>query len=183
MIGEDGEQLGIMSLRDALTLARERGLDLVEVASNSDPPVCRILDYGRFRYLQAKKDREGRKGQKSTALREVRVRPGIGQHDLDAKFRTVKKLLGEGARVKISVVFRGRSITHPELGMGLLKRIAEGLQAEAKLDQTPTMEGRMLSIILSPSSRRDGGRPATPAPPKDKVLAAQGANDAKTQDP
>ncbi|MCZ6891571.1 MAG: translation initiation factor IF-3 [Chloroflexi bacterium] len=156
VIGDDGAQLGIMSREEALQLAQEKDLDLVEVAPAADPPVCRILDYGKFKYVQTKKEREAKKAQKSTALREVRFRPGIGQHDQEAKLRTVHKLLGTGAKVKLSVIFRGRSITHPEIGVTLLRRMAESLQEEAKLEKPPAMEGRSLSIILIPVARRDG---------------------------
>ena len=145
-----------MSLRDALTLAEERGMDLVEVAPNADPPACRLLDYGKFRYVQTKRDRESRKSQKTTEVREIRFRPTTGQHDVDSKSRIIHKLLGEGNKVKVSVVFRGRSITHPELGIGLLRKVAESMQEDAKLEKAPSMEGRMLSIILAPLSRRDG---------------------------
>ena len=144
-----------MSLSDALHLAQEKDLDLVEVAPTADPPVCRLLDYGRFKYVQTKKEREAKRAQKSTGLREVRFRPAIGQHDLDSKYRTVQKLLATGAKVKLSVVFRGRSIAHPEIGVALLRKVAEGLQDEAKLERAPAMEGRMLSIILVPLAHRD----------------------------
>ena len=159
VIDENGEQLGILSLSAALQHAREKELDLVEVASNSDPPVCRLLDYGRFRYLQTKRQREERKGQRNVVLREVRFRPRIGEHDLQAKIRVAQRLLGQGDKVKVSVRFRGRENTHPELGMGLLKRVADQLKEEAKLERAPTMEGNMLGIILAPTVVR--------MPPKD----------------
>ena len=191
VIDEDGEQLGVLSLQDALTLAREREVDLVEVAPAADPPVCRLLDYGKFRYVQTKKEREARKAQKATGLREVRFRPAIGQHDLDSKTRIIQKLLGTGAKVKVSVLFRGRSITHPELGVGLLRRVAEGLQEEAKLEKAPSMEGRMLSIILVPAIRRDSGESAPDAAqepmeqkePQEETgeLVAQGTENAKVE--
>ncbi|MFQ5861187.1 MAG: translation initiation factor IF-3, partial [Dehalococcoidia bacterium] len=128
LIGSAGEQLGIVSREEALRLAMEQGLDLVEVAPQAEPPVCRILDYGRLRYLQAKKEREARKGQRSTALRQVRFRPNISDHDLSAKVRKARELLEGGAKVKVSVFFRGREVTHPENGMVLLKRVAEELK-------------------------------------------------------
>ncbi|PZC50950.1 MAG: translation initiation factor IF-3 [Chloroflexi bacterium] len=140
-----------MKIQDALVLAQERALDLVEVAPGADPPVCRLLDYGRFRYEQAKKEKEAKKSQKSVELREVRLRPNIGQHDLEAKERIVRKLLDTGAKVKLTVLFRGRSITHPELGVALLRKVAESLQEVSKLEKAPSMEGRMLSIILAQS--------------------------------
>lgn len=199
VIGEDGEQLGILTVHDALLLARDKGLDLVEVAPTTDPPVCRLLDYGRFKYVQTKKEREARKSQKSTALREMRMRPGIGQHDLDAKFRTVQKLLATGAKVKLSVIFRGRSIAHPELGFELLKKVAQGLEQEAKLERAPAMEGRTLSIIMTPIPRKDGGAARSEAshpnargktapvpeelPTEDGVLVAQETEHAKAQNP
>lgn len=182
IIGEDGEQLGIKTLEEALALANERETDLVEVAPGSDPPVCRLLDYGKFKYVQTKKEREARKMQKSTGLREVRFRPAIGKHDLDAKSRTVQKLLKTGAKVKVSVIFRGRSITHPELGVGLLRKLAEGLEDEAKLERPPAMEGRSLSIILTPSGKRDSG--LKPSSDQEKVddLVTQETENAKTED-
>jgi translation initiation factor IF-3 len=169
-----------MNLRDALTLAHERETDLVEVAPNSEPPVCRLLDYGKFKYAQTKKERESRKGQKSTELREVRFRPTTGAHDLETKTRTIQKLLAEGSKVKVSVVFRGRAITHPELGVGLLKRVSEGVQEQAKLERAPAMEGRMLSIILTPgvsaAGRPDGASGEKPAP-AEEGQARQGLTD------
>jgi len=199
VIGEDGEQLGILTVHDALQLAREKGLDLVEVAPTNDPPVCRLLDYGRFKYVQTKKERDARKSQKSTALREMRMRPGIGKHDLDAKFRIVQKLLATGAKVKLSVVFRGRSIAHPELGIELLKKVAQGLEQEAKLERPPAMEGRTLSIVMTPTVRKDGevaqGEESHPNgdgeteqelgefPAKDGELVAQETEHAEAQNP
>ncbi|MBI4298817.1 MAG: translation initiation factor IF-3 [Chloroflexi bacterium] len=154
LIDEQGQQLGVMPTRSALELARERDLDLVEVAPNATPPVCRLLDYDKFRYLQTKKERESKKGHKLVLLRQVRFRVGIGSHDKEAKVRQIRKLLGEGAKVKISVFFRGREITHPELGATLLRGIAEELKDEARLEQTPTMEGRALAIVMIPSPQK-----------------------------
>ena len=116
LIGDSGEQLGVMSLFDARQLAKDQDLDLVEVSPGADPPVCRLLDFGKFKYEQAKKDRQAHKSQKSTGLREVRMRPKIGQHDIDFKTRSAKKLLEEGNKVKLLVIFRGREIVHPHLG-------------------------------------------------------------------
>jgi len=165
-------------------MAREQEVDLVEVASGADPPVCRLLDYGKFKFIQAKKEKEARKAQKSTGLREVRFRPGISPHDLEAKSRSVQKLLATGAKVKVSVMFRGRSITHPELGVALLRKLAEGLQDVAKLERTPAMEGRMLSIILVPASQKDGKSKApstTNEDQKNKALVAQGSANAQAE--
>ena len=143
-----------MSVPEALVLARDRGLDLVEVAPNEAPPVCRILDYGRLRYLYSKKEREAKKSQKNTALREVRFRPKIGRHDFSSKVRKVRDLLGGGSKVKVAVVFRGREVTHPELGVRLLKRVADEVQDGSRLEKPPGMEGRSISIVLVPSNKK-----------------------------
>ena len=151
VVDEDGGQLGVMTTQQAMNLARDHDLDLVEVAPNSDPPVCRLLDYGKFRYLQSTKEREMRKTQKTNTLREVRFRPKIGIHDIQAKERLVHRLLGEGNKVKVSVMFRGREIDHPELAVNLLKQVNDVLKEEAKLEQPPKLEGRFMSIILAPA--------------------------------
>ncbi|MCH7553020.1 MAG: translation initiation factor IF-3 [Chloroflexi bacterium] len=150
LIGDNGEQLGVMSLSDALQAAEDADLDLVEVAGQADPPVCRLLEYGRFRYEQSKKERESRKSQKHVELREVRMRPRIDEHDIAFKSRMVKKFLEDGHKVKMSVLFRGREITHPELAMGLMRRVAESLQDQAKLEKPPGMEGRTMTMVLAP---------------------------------
>ena len=154
VIGENGEQLGVMTVADALRAARAADVDLVEMAPNSEPPVCRLLDYGKLRYLSSKKDRESKKGQKSTALREVRFRPNIGTHDLDAKTRKVKELIGEGAKVKLTVRFRGREATHQQIGLSVLKRVADDLKEVVRLEKPPAMEGRALSMILIPTIQK-----------------------------
>lgn len=130
--------------------ARKSNLDLVEVAATATPPVCRLLDYGKYRYEQTKKEREARRNQKIALLREVRFRPNIGAHDFEAKARTVRKLLDEGDKVKVTVMFRGREITHSELGWKLLQRVVEGLKEVASFEKPPAMEGKRISIILSP---------------------------------
>lgn len=151
LVGEKGEQLGIMPLFQALEVAKKHNLDLVEVAPNSTPPVCRLLDYGKYKYEQAKKEREIRKSQKVPLLREVRLRPKIDNHDLEAKTRLARKLLDGGDKVKVTVMFRGREITHPEIGWKLLQRVVESLQGVASLERRPMMDGRRMLIILSPA--------------------------------
>ena len=143
-----------MDIQNALQLARESDLDLVEVAPNSDPPVCRVLDYGKLRYLSSKKERESRKGQKSTELREVRFRPDIGIHDLQAKTRKVRELILEGSKVKLTVRFRGRESAHQQLGLLVLKRVADDLKDEVRLEKPPSLEGRALSMILISTAQR-----------------------------
>ena len=154
VIGENGEQLGVMTVAEALRAARAADVDLVEVAPNSDPPVCRLLDYGKLRYLSSKKDRESRKGQKSTELREVRFRPNIGAHDLEAKTRKVRELIEDGAKVKLTVRFRGREATHQQIGLSVLKRVADDLKEVVRLEKAPAMEGRALSMILIPGAQK-----------------------------
>jgi translation initiation factor IF-3 len=143
-----------MPIERALQLARDQDLDLVEVAPNADPPVVRVLDYGKLRYLSSKKERESKKGQKSTELREIRFRPNIGEHDLEAKMRKVREFIEDGAKVKLTVRFRGREAVHQQLGLSVLKRIADDLKDEVRLERPPAMEGRALSMTLIPSSSR-----------------------------
>ncbi|MBI2847881.1 MAG: translation initiation factor IF-3 [Chloroflexi bacterium] len=150
LVGEKGEQLGIMPLYQAREIAKNRALDLVEVAATAVPPVCRLLDYGRYRYEQDKKDREAKKSQKIPLLREVRLRPSISSHDLESKLKLTQKLLDERDKVRIVVQFRGREITHSELGWRLLQRVAEALKEVATVEGQPIMEGRRMVVLLSP---------------------------------
>ncbi len=154
MIGEDGEQLGVMTMPDALARARNSELDLVEVAPNADPPVARLLDYGKLRYLTSKKERETRKSQKSNELKEVRFRPNIGVHDFEAKLRKVRQFIGNGDKVKLTVRFRGREAVHQNLGLSLLKRVADDLKDDVRLEHAPSMEGRAMFMVLIPSATR-----------------------------
>ncbi len=154
LIRED-EQLGIVRTDDALRMAEEAGLDLVEVAPTADPPVCRIMDYGKFKYEQSKREKESRKGSKHSELREVRMRVKIDEHDIDFKARTARKLLAEGDKVKVSVMFRAREITHPEIGRELLDRFYEKIRDVSTMERTPAMEGRMMSIIVTPGVKRE----------------------------
>lgn len=151
-MGKKGEQLGILPLVEALEVARKKNLDLVEVAPIAVPPVCRLLDYGKFKYEQAKKERELRRSQKVALLREVRLRPKIGNHDFEAKARSVKKLLDEGDKVKVTIMFRGREITHPEIGFKLLQRMVESQKETSIVDRQPSMEDRRMTLVLSPLS-------------------------------
>ena len=170
VIGANGENVGVVSLADALTAARTAGLDLVEVDPNGSPPVCRILDYGKWKYQQAKKERDARKHQRGTMIHEVRMRPRIGQHDMDLKIRTVERLLAEGDKVKLSVMFRGREMSHPEIGQEVLGRALERLSEAAAPERAPGMEGRFLTVILTPSAKKvakpkpEGGQPPEDAP-------------------
>ena len=164
LIDEEGAQLGIVSLRDALSLAEQRGLDLMEVAPNAVPPVCRIVDYGKFRYEQTKKDREARKNQKQAELKEVRLKPKTDDHDLEVKAKQARKFLLAGDKVKFTVRFRGREIFHPDIGREMLEQMAEDLRDVATVEQRPLMEGRALSLLLAPSAKVKIQREKQPAP-------------------
>ncbi len=153
LIDEQGAQLGIVSLREALTLAEQRGLDLMEVAPNAVPPVCRIVDYGKFKYEQTKKDREARKNQKQAELKEVRLKPKTDDHDLEVKAKQARKFLLAGDKVKFTVRFRGREIFHPDIGREMLEQMAEDLRDVATVEQKPLMEGRALSLLLAPNAK------------------------------
>jgi translation initiation factor IF-3 len=146
--------LGIMPLSQARETARKHNLDLVEVAPSSVPPVCRLMDYGKYKYEQQKKEQQTRKSQKVSLLREVRLRPKIGIHDFEAKARTARKLLNDGDKVKLTLMFRGRESTHPELGWKVLQRMVESLNDISSLERQPLMEGRRMNIILAPSSSK-----------------------------
>lgn len=150
VIGDNGEQLGVLPIGEARQIALDKELDLVEVSPTAEPPVCRLLDFGKFKYEQAKKERQSSKSQKSTGLREVRMRPKIGQHDIDFKMRMVMRLFGEGSKVKILVLFRGREIAHPILGRELLDKVLAILGEAAKIDRGIMMEGRNMTVILAP---------------------------------
>jgi len=148
VIGADGAQLGVMRPEDALRMAMQKELDLVEVAPAANPPVCRIMDYGKFRYAQRKKAQESRKKSAATILKEVKVGSQTSIHDVEFKVGHIRAFLGEGHRVKVSVFFRGRSITHPELGKAMLDRIAEKVSDVASVEQSARLEGRNMSMML-----------------------------------
>ena len=150
LISDTGEQLGIMSLQAAMDIAIERDLDLVKIAPGSVPPVCKIMDYGKFRFEQAKKDKEAKKNQHIVEVKEIRMSPGIGENDFNVKLKNAQKFISEGDRVKVSVRFRGREMAHTNLGEILLKQFAEKCLETAVLDKEPKLEGRNMSMFLSP---------------------------------
>ncbi len=152
MIDSEGKQLGIMSLDRALALAREFVLDLVEVSPKSAPPVCRIMDYGKFKYQQSKKVQEARKKQSLVQIKEVKVRPKTEEHDIEIKIRHMREFLDKGHKVKVSLMFRGREISHPELAQRVITRIKEGIQDIAAVESEPRMEGRFITMIISARS-------------------------------
>lgn len=150
LVGDDGEQLGIMPARDALRIAQEKGLDLVEVAPNGKPPVCRVMDYGKYRFEQSKRDREARKKQKVINIKEVKFRLAIEEHDFQVKARNAIRFLEAGDKVKVTVMFRGREISHSELGRELCLKLAEQLKEIASVEKPPKVEGRNMTMILVP---------------------------------
>ncbi len=150
LIDSDGRQVGIVSLRDALNAAREKGLDLVEVAPNADPPVCRILDYGKHLYMQMKRQREARRSQKSVEVKEVRLRPKTDDYHAAFKVNRARQFIREGMKVKVRIQFRGREITHPEIARQQLNDFAQALEDVAKVEQMPDLEGRSLVMVLAP---------------------------------
>jgi len=162
LIGEDGEQLGVVPLQNALQLAYERGLDLVQVASTMTPPVCRILDYGKYKYEQTKKERKAKRGQRIGLLREVRLRPKIEEHDLQAKIKTTKKLLEEGNKVRLLLRFRGREVIYPELGWNVLRKVAEASKELAVVSSSGSAE-RSIALVLSPVSQKKSKETETDA--------------------
>jgi translation initiation factor IF-3 len=176
LIDDEGGQLGIVQLREALAIAEERGLDLMEVAPNAVPPVCRIVDYGKFRYEQTKKDREARKNQKQAELKEVRLKPKTDDHDLEVKAKQARKFLLSGDKVKFTVRFRGREIFHPDIGREMLEQMAEELRDVAIVEQRPLMEGRALSLMLAPSAKlAASAKPKPPREPKPPIASANQA--------
>jgi len=150
LIDEEGNQVGIVSLEDARERATTKGLDMVEVAPDARPPVVRLMDYGKFKYEEARAGREARRKQHTMQVKEVKFRPGIEEHDYDFKLRHARRFLEEGNKVKLTMMFRGRQVTHPEIGLEVLKRVTGDLQDLAKVEQNPSFEGRQMSMIVAP---------------------------------
>lgn len=152
LIDVEGGQLGVMKTSKALAIATEKGTDLVEVAPTADPPVCRLMDYGKFLYEAQKRERDARKSQSKVEVKEIRLRPKTGEHDINYKLRDARRFLERGAKVKVRIRFRGREVTHPELARDLMTRIAGELNDVAVVEKTPGMEGNTMLMILGPSS-------------------------------
>ena len=150
LIGEDGEQLGIMSAAAALNIAIEKDLDLVKIAPGSNPPVCKIMDYGKYRFEQSKREREIRKNQKVITIKEVRLSATIEDHDVDVKFKNAVKFLKEGNKVKVTIRFRGRQITHSEIGREVMKQFAERIKEYGNVERAPLIEGRNMTMLIAP---------------------------------
>lgn len=157
LIGEGGEQFGVLPVFEALRVAQERGVDLVEVAPTAVPPVCRLLDYGKYKFEQDKREREARKNQKVALLKEIRMGPATDEHDIAFKSKTIQKFIEEGDKVKVTVRFKGRQMAHPQLGRQVLDAIAGRLQGVAVVERPPILEGRAMSMILTPPASSRGG--------------------------
>jgi translation initiation factor IF-3 len=150
LVDERGEMVGVVTRNEALQRATEAGLDLVEVAANADPPVVKILDFGKYKYEEQKRKNEARKKQKVIEIKEIKLRPGIDDHDYEVKMRSMVKFIEEGDKVKVTMRFRGRELAHQELGMNVLMRVRDDLEKTAKIEQHPRMEGRQMTMVLSP---------------------------------
>ncbi len=154
LIGADGEQVGIVALDEARQRAEEAELDLVEVAPEARPPVCKLMDYGKYRYEEQRKAREARKKQHTVSIKEVKYRPGIEDHDYEFKTRHVRRFLDDGDKVKVTMMFRGRQMSHPELGLEVLERVAAAVEDIGKVESQPTREGRTMSMVIVPLKDR-----------------------------
>lgn len=155
LVSDDGEQLGIVSIREALGIAQEKGLDLVEVAPSAQPPVCRLMDYGKFKFEQNKREKEARKKQKIISIKEVKMRPNIEEHDFQVKAKNARKFLSGGDKVKLTIMFRGREITHPELGEKLSLKFVGELTDISSVEKPPKVEGRNMVTVLIPKLDND----------------------------
>ncbi|MCH9630645.1 MAG: Translation initiation factor IF-3 [Chlamydiia bacterium] len=154
VINSQGEQVGVISVEEALNLASDEGLDLVEIAPQASPPVCKIIDYGKFRYQQTKKDKENKKAQHQAKLKEVKMKPNIDEHDFQVKLKRARDFILKGDKVKVTCVFRGREIMHSEIGRNVMKRFCEGLEDIANVESHAKLLGRSLSLVLAPLGKK-----------------------------
>ncbi|HST55314.1 MAG TPA: translation initiation factor IF-3 [Solirubrobacteraceae bacterium] len=177
LIDDQGQQIGVLKIDDALKFAQERDLDLVEVAPDARPPVCRVLDYSKYKYEQAQKLKQARKHQQQITIREIKFRPKIAQHDYDTKKGHVERFLRHKDKVKVTIMFRGREVTHPERGVMILDRLAEELSELATVEQRPTQDGRNMTMMLGPSKAVLAGKADTP-----EGAEANGASEAAVSD-
>lgn len=171
LVGAAGEQIGIVGIEEALRLALEADLDLVEVAPEAKPPVCKIMDYGKFKYEAAVKAREARKNQVNTVIKEMKLRPKIDQHDYETKKGHIERFLSQGDKVKITIMFRGREQSRPELGYKLLQKLASDIGESAVIESSPLQDGRNMTMVLAPARKTSGSKAAKPAPAKTEYQA------------
>jgi translation initiation factor IF-3 len=186
LIDENGEMIGVIPTQRALEIARDRDLDLVEVQPNAIPPVSKLMDYGRYKYEQAKRENEARKNQKTITLKEIRLSPRTDEHDVDVKTRKIQEFLAEGDRVRVSVKFRGAEMRHPDIGRKLLDGIAEVLKGSAVIERSPIMEGKMMSMIVSRAPGWEPPKKQTPTPAaskKQQAATTTSSNTATTPTP
>ena len=182
LVAPDGSQIGVKKLAEALWLADQLGLDLVEVAPEAKPPVCRLMDYGKFKYEQSVREREARKNQKRTVVKELRMAPRIETHDFDITLRRALEFLDDGDKVKVTIRFRGREQERPEFGRKLLDRLAAGVGTQATIEQAPSQEGRLMTMVLAPTRRpkkqeTEPKEAAVDAPPLEEVPVATEAEE------
>ncbi len=161
LIGDDGTQYGVKPLPEALSIARERGFDLVEVAANADPPVCKIMDFGKYKYEQDQRRKESRKKATNVVIKEMKFRPKIDGHDFETKMKHVERFLGEGSKVKLTIMFRGREMAHPDIGRRILEKVAEQVSEYATIESAPRQDGRNMTMVLNPA-RKPVTRPSKP---------------------
>jgi translation initiation factor IF-3 len=182
VVGADGQQIGIISTEEALQLAEEQDLDLVEVAAQADPPVCRIMDYGKYKYEQAVRQREARKKQSLVIVKEMKMRPKIDKHDYETKKGHVERFLRQGAKVKVTIMFRGREMIHQELGTRLLDQLAVDVEEIARVETTPKLDGRNMTMVLSPL--KEAVTQKAPAPPRrpPRPVEEEGAEEQPTEE-
>ena len=180
MVDEAGNQLGIMTPSEALRLARERDLDLVEVAPKANPPVCRLIDYGKYQYEQTKRQRQARKAQKQVEVKEIRLRPKTSDHDTEVRLRQARKFLESGAKVKVRLRFRGREIQHSDVALRVMNEFAEQLADVGEVEVRPNMEGRSLLMIIAPISSRPAKKPSGSKSSKSRESASKPASDAES---
>ncbi len=177
LIGEDGEQLGLMSSEEALRIAEEKDLDLVMISPAAKPPVCKVMDYGKFRFEQSKREKEAKKNQRVMDVKEIRMSPGIGENDFNTKLKNGQKFLTDGDRVKVTVRFRGREMAHTSIGETLLRDYARKCSEIANMDKEPKLEGRNMSLFLSPKSQSQLKKEQKAKKQSEETAAADSANE------
>ncbi|MFN8036051.1 MAG: translation initiation factor IF-3 [Acidimicrobiia bacterium] len=174
LVSAEGERLGVRPLPEALAMARELELDLVEVAANANPPVCRIMDFGKYKYDQEQRRKESRKKTTNVVIKEMKFRPKIDEHDYTTKMKHVERFLGEGAKVKLTIMFRGREMAHPELGLRILERVAGDVSEVAIVEAAPKQDGRNMTMVLHPTKKPEKKKAST-RPPTAPAVPAPGA--------
>lgn len=173
VISSTGEQVGVLSIHEALDMAQQEGLDLVEISAGSTPPVCKIINYGKYRYDQTKREKESKKAQHQVKIKEIKIKPNIGQHDLDTKLKHAREFITDGNKVKVTCIFRGREMAHPEIGERIIKKLCEDLEDIATPEAPSKLFGRMLTIVLAPGAKKRKDTKEMPGKPADSENSAQ----------